>query len=95
MGPGCLLVGILIALYVKDSAREVAKQQFIESIGAALAIFKSKLLASLDKVYVRSGECQLMRDSQDDRIEIGSKRLDVIDVRLNDIKHIFKRPQGD
>lgn len=91
VGPSCLLVGMLIALYVKDRARDVAKEQFTESIAAALAVFKSELLSSMDKVYIRSNECQLMRDAQDDRVDIASKRLDSIDIRLDNIKNYNRR----
>lgn len=87
IGPACFLVGMLIALYVKDSAREVAKAEFASSIAAALAVFKNDLVQSLDKVYVRTNLCDLMRDTQDDRIDISTKRLDAFDVKFDNIKN--------
>ncbi len=87
IGPACLLVGMLIALYVKDSAREVAKKQFTEQIAAALAVFKNDLIESLDKVYVRTNLCDLMMETSADRADIAAKRLDSIDDRFNSIKN--------
>ncbi len=87
VGPACFLIGMLVTLYVKDSAREVAKNQFAESIASALAIFKNDLLQSLDKVYVRTNLCDLMMDAQMDRSDIATKRLDSLDVHIENIKN--------
>ena len=91
VGPGCLLASLLIALYVRDKAREVVKQEFATLIATSLALFKVDLIESLVKVYVRSGECNLMMDANDDRIDIAAKRLDTIDVRFDGLKHTPKR----
>ncbi len=91
VGPACVLIGMLVALYVKDRAREVAKVQFTELIASTLAVFKNDLIESLDKVYVRSNLCELMNEQQDDRIDIADKRLDSIDVRLDNIKNSSRK----
>src|ERR1039458_3173454 len=70
IGPACLLLGILITLYVKDSARGVAKNEFREQIGAALAVFKLDLIESLDRRYRVSNECLLMMSNIDNRMDI-------------------------
>ncbi len=91
VGPACFLVGMLIALYVKDSAREVAKVEFKDSIASSLATFKNDLIESLDKVYVRTNLCDLMMEQRDDRIDIADKRLDTHDSRLENIKNSSNR----
>ena len=67
IGPGCLLLGILITLYVKDSARIVAKEEFREQIAAALSVFKLDLINALDHKYRLQIECRLMMEGLRDR----------------------------
>jgi len=73
----------MISLYVRDSARSTAEEAFNRNIKAALAIFKSELLDSLDTTYVRKAECDLMSGSQGDRQDIVDVRLTNIESRIN------------
>lgn len=91
VGPACLVVSLLVALYVRDKAREVVREEFATLITASLAQFKNDLIESLDKVYVRTTLCDVMRDSQADRIDIAAKRLDSIDARFDNLKPNSRR----
>jgi len=75
VGPVCLLLGLFIALYVKDTARNVAKLEFAEQIKFALSTFKTELLASLDTTYCRFKECELKMSSHDDRLDVISEAV--------------------
>ena len=68
ISPGCLLLGFMIALYIKDSARGIAKVEFREQIGAALSIFKLDLIDTLDRRYRARNECVLLMTGLQDRI---------------------------
>lgn len=98
IGPGCLLLGILIALYVKDSARSVAKEEFREQIGSALSIFEIRLLRALRGEFILRNECALMMegiknraalrsDVQDRQEQRDSIRLDQQDRHMEFIDH--------
>jgi hypothetical protein len=83
IGPGCLLLGILITLYVKDSARGIAKIEFQEQIGAALAVFKLDLVNTLDMRYRISNECVLMMASNVQRMDSQDKQEHKDNIRLD------------
>ena len=76
IAPGCLLLGCLITLFSRDSARTVAKEEFREQIGASLAVFKGELLTALDERYCLSRECVLMMASLRNRVSV---RMDAQD----------------
>src|ERR1035437_3984404 len=83
IGPGCLLLGILITLYVKDSARSIARIEFQEQIGAALSVFKLDLVDTLDKRYRISNECVLMMASSVQRMDAQDKQEHKNNVRID------------
>ena len=85
VGPICILIGTLVTLYVKDKAREVAKQEFADQMQSTFSTFKLDLIKTLDETYCRKGECKLMMEAHDDRI-------DVNDERINDIEGAIYRP---
>lgn len=83
VGPICVLAGMLVTLYVKSQAQEVAKVAVAEGIKAALATFKSELFEQLDEKYVRLGECTLKMDSHDDRLDVFELRANEFEKRFN------------
>ena len=82
IGPACLLFGALLALFVKDKARDVAKNEFTEQITAALAVFKVELLTDLSNDFVRHSECVLREDFHKQLLENVVTRLDVHSKRI-------------
>jgi hypothetical protein len=82
IGPVCVLFGVLVALYVKDQARNVAKQEFAENIAAALAVFKVDLVAMLTEHFVPRGEAAIRIESQAREVAQLSNRLDIHNERL-------------
>lgn len=80
--PACVLLGMLFALFVKDKARELAKDEFTHAISLALAEFKQDLLRELDGTYMRSAECRLQTEHQDDRIDIHESRISNLEDRI-------------
>jgi hypothetical protein len=70
IAPGCLLLGCLITLFSRESARTVAKEEFREQIGASLAVFKGELLTALDERYRLGPECALLMASLRDRVNL-------------------------
>jgi hypothetical protein len=83
IGPGCALLGALFSLYVKDRATDAAEDEFGKNIKAALSVFKMELIECFDGKFVRKGECELMMEAQNDRIDIGDVRLSNIENRIN------------
>lgn len=73
---------MLFALFVKDKARELAKEEFTQAISLALAEFKQDLLGELDRTYMRTAECRLQTEHQDDRIDIHEERINNLEGRL-------------
>ncbi len=85
VGPACFLLGLLIALYIKDQARIVAKAQIKESIEQMsvqfkllLSEFKSDLIQDLDSKFRRTSECNLMMQSQDNATIMNTNRIELI-----------------
>lgn len=85
IGPLCVLLGIFIALYVKDKAREVAKQEFADQIKSVLATFKEELVSKLDGTYSRATELKLMLESRDDRLDILDKRIEFLEEAFQNV----------
>ena len=85
IGPLCILVGMFVALYVKDKAQDVAKAAVSEGIIAALALFKNELLEHLDKTYIRAGECTLKMDAHDDRIDLNAVAVSNLENRVQNL----------
>ncbi len=50
---------------------------------ASLAEFKNDLLEILDKTYMRAGECNLMMEAHDDRIDVFEIRTNELEKRVN------------
>ena len=65
----------------------MVKEELTAHIGGLLAEFKIDLLNALDKTYRRSGECGLIMDSIQDRIDISEKRLDSLDETVRDMNN--------
>ncbi len=93
--PICLLLGMLISLFVKERARDTAHEEFAALIVAALSKFRLELITSLDATYRRVGECNLMMEPADDRIEILTKRVDVHDAKFEVLKAERHRRSGE
>ena len=89
--PAFLLFGMLIALYVKDKAQQTAEDAFSKNIKSALAVFKMELVSSLDEIYIRRGECTLMMDAQNDRIDVSSIRIAKTEARIDDFKNVIHK----
>ncbi len=92
--PVFLLVGMLVALYVKDRAQLAAEEAFSKNIKSVLAVFRGELVTALDDIYIRRGECTLMMDAQNDRIDVGATRIAKVEARIDDIKgnlHTIRR----
>lgn len=77
IGPACLLAGLFLALYIKDKAREVAKQEATEAIKLTIEVFKNELTSKLDQIYQRVPELKLMFESRDTKIEVIEDKLDM------------------
>ena|ERR1035437_1099932 len=84
-GTVSVLLGMLITLFVKDKARAVVKEEFTELMKGVLLEFKIELTKSLDITYARNGECKLIRDASDDRIDMHELRLNAIDSRFENL----------
>ena len=85
--PVFVLMGMLCTLYVKDRSRAAAEDEFSKNIKSALAVFKGDLVESLDEIYIRRGECTLMMDSQNDRIDVDAIRISKVEARIDDLKN--------
>jgi hypothetical protein len=83
IGPACLLLGFLIALYVKDSARSIAKIEFHEQIGAAFAVFKVDLLAAMEGKYQTIPMCQVLMTASAQRADAHEKQESKDHIRLD------------
>ena len=93
ISPGCFLLGVLITLFARDSARTVAKEEFREQIGAALSVFKLDLLEALDRRYRLRAECILMMESQDRQEQKGVARMNAQDRHIEFIDHELEKGQ--
>lgn len=93
--PAFLLMGMLIALYVKDKASAISEDAFSKNIKSALAVFKGDLVESLDDIYIRKGECSLMMESQSDRLDVDSIRLSKLEARFDDFKNTSHNRRKD
>jgi hypothetical protein len=82
-------MGMLATLFVKKEAQEIAKAAVEEGIKAALATFKNEILEHFDRTYVRTSECLLKMESQDDRIDVQDLGLRELEKRFNN--HTFKK----
>jgi hypothetical protein len=85
VGTSCTLGGVLLTLYIRDKAREAVKEELSTHISGLFATFKIDLLEILDKTYRRSGECGLIMNAIQDRIDINEKRIDHIDETVRDL----------
>ena len=88
---GSTLLGMLIALYVKDRSQLAAEDSFSKNIKSALAVFKGELIQDLDQTYIRRGECSLMMDAQNDRIDVAAIRISKTEARIDDLKQSSHR----
>jgi archaellum component FlaC len=86
IGPICLLCGLFLALYIKDKAREVAKQEATEAIKLTIEIFKNELSSKLDAIYQRVPELKLMFETRDTRIEVIEDKLDMQSDAIVDLE---------
>jgi ABC-type lipoprotein release transport system permease subunit len=64
------LLGMLLTLYIKEKAREIAKAELSETVKTALALFKVDLFDYLDRTYLRSPEIKLVDEHIQDRLDI-------------------------
>ena len=91
IGPVSVLLGALVALYVKDKARDVSEVEFAKNIKAALAEFKMELLDSLSDQYVRHTEATLREEYQKQLIAQLSNRLDIHNERIEALEDRTRR----
>lgn len=86
VGPACALIGMFVALYIKDKSREIAKLEFAELIKAVLATFKMELLREMDAIYVRAPEQKLHLEFRDDRLDSFDDELTIIRARISKLE---------
>lgn len=94
-GPIAAAAGAVAGIWIRQSARDAAKNQLVEMLRGELSIFKEAFIKDINGTYRRSGQCQEMMNRSADSMTHLNERINDISQQLSEIRQFTQHMKED